>query len=223
MARVRLWEGAARRFLSFSGSTRYGPWAVARRCATLIPNRHSALTVHVHVIGVSLAPSPVEPRRAERAGGLAQLVHLQSTMKTFQTIGALSMMMGLLFACEHTENSTTAAPGTNAVRADPVGATNTQAVGADAAIVEKLSTARCDREQSCNNIGGGQKYVSREVCMQQMRGSLANDLNTYDCPHGIDRGQLEHCMLAIKNEECSNPLDTITRMQDCRTGALCMK
>jgi hypothetical protein len=144
-------------------------------------------------------------------------------MNKIRTMGALSIAtMGLLLACEHAEDTSAAAPGTNTGHWE-VGATNTQANRADAAIVEKLSTTRCDREQTCNNVGGGQKYVSRDVCMQQMRGSIANDLNTYDCPRGIDGNEVEHCVMAIKNEECSNPLDTITRMQKCRSGALCMK
>lgn len=94
---------------------------------------------------------------------------------------------------------------------------------ADSAIVGKLSAARCDREQTCNNVGTGQKYVSRDVCMDQMRGSLANDLNSYECPRGIDETQLDKCMNSIRSEECSHPLDTISRMEKCRTGALCMK
>jgi hypothetical protein len=131
---------------------------------------------------------------------------------------------GLLFACEHTDRGeAAAAPGTNAVATDRVGATSAQAASADAAIVQQLSAARCDREQSCNNVGGGQKYATRSVCMEQMRGSIANDLNTYNCPRGIDHDEVDHCVAAIKNEECSHPLDTITRMEKCRTGLMCMK
>jgi len=59
--------------------------------------------------------------------------------------------------------------------------------------------------------------------VDQMRGGLANDLNAYECPRGIDQSQLDQCMTAIRNEECSRPLDTISRMEKCRTGALCMK
>jgi hypothetical protein len=94
---------------------------------------------------------------------------------------------------------------------------------ADSAIVGQLAGARCDREQRCNNVGAGQKYASQNVCMDQMHGSLANDLNTYECPRGIDESQLDRCMTAIRSEECSHPLDTIARMEKCRTGALCMK
>jgi uncharacterized protein DUF6184 len=101
------------------------------------------------------------------------------------------------------------------------GVTNAQS--SDSAVVSKLATARCDREQGCNNVGAGQKYASHDVCMDQMRGSLANDLNAYDCRGGIDEDQLARCMTAIRNEECSHPLDTISRMDKCRTGALCLK
>jgi hypothetical protein len=147
-------------------------------------------------------------------------------MNTTQTIRALSLLTtGLLFACEHTDRgeANTAAPGTNVTAGPQVGATSAQAANADAAIVQQLSAARCDREQTCNNVGGGQKYASRNVCMEQMRGSIANDLNTYECPRGIDRNEVEHCVVAIKNEECSHPLDTITRMEKCRTGLMCIK
>jgi hypothetical protein len=56
-----------------------------------------------------------------------------------------------------------------------------------------------------------------------MRGSLANDLNGYNCPRGINRDNLDRCMAAIRGEECNHPLDTIVRMDKCRDDALCMK
>jgi hypothetical protein len=120
-----------------------------------------------------------------------------------------------IFGCEGPDRGTPAL-------ASPSGAAESQA-HTDDAIVGDLATARCQREASCNNIGGGQKYASHEVCMDQMRGSLANDLNTYNCSAGIDRVALDHCMVAIKAEECSHPLDTMARVDKCRTGALCMK
>jgi hypothetical protein len=133
--------------------------------------------------------------------------HLIRTM-----CGIAFVSTGLLIACG----------GTNP---EPVvsGTGVTSAQTADSAVVSKLSAARCDREQSCKNVGPNQKYVSRDVCLDQMRGSLANDLNAYECPRGIDESQLERCMAAIRSEECSHPLDTISRMEKCRTGALCLK
>ncbi len=141
-------------------------------------------------------------------------------MNLIRMIASLSLTgAGLLAACAGS-NQETAARGTSA---EPqTGVTNAQN-GADSAVVDRLATARCDREQTCNNIGAAAKYASRDVCMNQMRGSLANDLNGYNCPRGIDRAQLDSCMSSIKSEECSHPLDTLSRIDKCRTTALCMK
>jgi hypothetical protein len=119
-----------------------------------------------------------------------------------------------LIACGGANQS--AAPGT----ATPTTVTSQHT---DKAIVDKLATARCDQEQSCKNIGPGAKFASRDVCMDQLRGSIGNDLNAYDCPRGLDSEALNRCMAAIQSEECSHPFDTLTRFDKCRTGAICMK
>ncbi len=131
-----------------------------------------------------------------------------------RTAGASLLTTGLLVACGGSNtNQEPAVSGTGVMSAQKV----------DSSVVDKLSAARCDREQSCSNVGAGQKYASRTVCMDQMRGGLANDLNAYECPRGIDEAQLGDCVTAIRAEECSHPFDTISRMEKCRTGALCMK
>ena len=135
-------------------------------------------------------------------------------MNIYGTMGALAVT-GAFFACGGA-NQDTVAPGT-----ETRGVANAQAN--DKAVVHQLATARCEREASCKNVGPDQKYVSGEVCMDQMRGSLANDLNAYNCPRGIDSVALDHCMNAIHNEECSHPIDSLTRIDKCRTGALCLK
>jgi hypothetical protein len=145
-------------------------------------------------------------------------------MNTLRTIGALSLAtMGLLVACEHEDSHNARSPvaGTDLTSS---GATNVQAAAnADAAIVDELAMARCEHERSCNNVGDGRKYASPRVCMDQMRGDIANELNTYRCPRGIDSSKLDHCTTAIKNAECANPLDTLARNDKCKTGALCMR
>jgi hypothetical protein len=90
-------------------------------------------------------------------------------------------------------------------------------------VVDRLASARCDQEQGCNNIGPGAKYASRSVCMEQIHGSIANDLNGYKCPRGLDSVGVDRCMAAIKSEECNHPFDTLTRYDKCRTGALCLR
>jgi hypothetical protein len=138
-------------------------------------------------------------------------------MKTFIIRASLSLTtMGALFACGASNQGS------------PVTGSSTQteltsAQSVDAAVVDRLSAARCDQEQSCKNIGPGEKYVSRSVCTEQIRGSIANDLNGFACPRGINSDALNRCIEAIKSEECSHPFDTLTRQDKCRTGGLCMK
>jgi hypothetical protein len=93
----------------------------------------------------------------------------------------------------------------------------------DGTIVERLSQARCNREEWCRNVGDGQAFASREVCLDTMRGGFGNDINQFKCPQGVDGVRLERCALAIQREQCDEPLDTITRMDKCRSASLCVQ
>jgi hypothetical protein len=130
-------------------------------------------------------------------------------------------LLALLIACDRGggENS---GNGPSGAATGQSGVTNPQAA-VDTTTVGQLASARCDREVSCNNVGGGQKYASRQVCMDKLRGQIANDLNSYTCPGGFDSAGLSQCMAAIKNDECSHPFDTLKRIDKCRTDALCAK
>jgi len=151
-------------------------------------------------------------------------------MKTFRSLCALSLTtLGPLLACGGASQEP---PNTASSESQPVpiagtsveshpGVTSAQSV--DKAVVHQLASARCDQEQTCNNIGPKAKFGSREICMDQLKGRMSNDLNGYNCPRGIDRDALNRCMAAITSEECSHPFDTLTRYDKCRTGALCMK
>jgi hypothetical protein len=133
-------------------------------------------------------------------------------MKTLRIAVAVSLASvgTLALGCEHTEDR-------NVATADP-------ASTHDAAVVDRLSNARCDREAACDNVGDGKKYASQQVCMDKMRGGIANDINSYQCPRGIDGTAVQECLAAIGNEECgAHPIEAITRMDKCRSGAMCMK
>lgn len=106
-----------------------------------------------------------------------------------------------------------------------VGATNTQGPGdAPFSVVDRLANAGCEREQGCNNVGDGKKYASHQVCMDQLRGSIANDINSYQCPGGINGAAAHECLTAIGNEECGvHPAEAITRFDKCRSSVMCMR
>ncbi len=93
---------------------------------------------------------------------------------------------------------------------------------ADRAVVDRLVTARCDQEQSCNNIGRGAKFASREACDDQVRGNIGDDLNGFNCERGLDVSAVDRCMMVIKGEACSQPTSTRSRFDKCRTSSICM-
>ena len=150
--------------------------------------------------------------RSARLGGAGPPFALGHIMKTLRIAVAVSLASvgTLALGCEHTEDR-------NVATADP-------ASTHDAAVVNRLSNARCGREAACDNVGDGKKYASQQVCMDKMRGGIANDINSYQCPRGIDATAVSQCLMAVGNEECgAHPIEAITRMDKCRSGAMCMK
>ena len=55
-----------------------------------------------------------------------------------------------------------------------------------------------------------------------MHGSIADDLNTKDCPNGVDHSKLSACLSQLQSEECGNPMDSMSRWAACRQGELCL-
>jgi Family of unknown function (DUF6184) len=86
-----------------------------------------------------------------------------------------------------------------------------------------LANARCDREVRCNNVGAKEKFKTRADCVAEMERDKRDDLNSDVCPGGIREKQLNECMAAIRDENCGNPLDALTRLNACRSGSLCAK
>jgi hypothetical protein len=111
---------------------------------------------------------------------------------------------------------TTQDPGTTTVTGANVSLTNEAAVGW---IVE----ARCTREATCNNVGADKRYGNRDSCVSKLRADMKDDLNTRDCPKGIDRKELDECLAEIRTEGCNNPIEKIERLAACRTSDLCLK
>ncbi len=122
----------------------------------------------------------------------------------------------LLLACGGSEGPPVAGTPVNE------GATPAMQKKVDEAVVDQVTNARCDHEETCKGIGDGQKYATRKVCTEDLRSSMSNDLNAYKCPRGIDSKALDQCMASIKAEECGHPFDSLQRHQKCMTDNLCL-
>lgn len=89
--------------------------------------------------------------------------------------------------------------------------------------VRAISTARCDREDRCKNLGADAKYASKEDCLDRVRADWANELSVYECPNGLVAAELDECLDDIRNEDCGNPFDTLARTMSCSKSEICAK
>jgi hypothetical protein len=89
--------------------------------------------------------------------------------------------------------------------------------------VSAISTARCDRELKCKNIGTNKNYLSTDECVTKMQNDKRTALNEHECPQGVNEKELASCLKSIREEDCGNPLDSVSRLTNCRSGALCLK
>jgi Family of unknown function (DUF6184) len=136
---------------------------------------------------------------------------------------ALSLLPPLMiFGCAHDNGPTANLPRPAEGTGVPEGVTNAQNT-ADLRIAGRLADARCERAMACNDVGAGKTYVSRELCMQQVRGNIANDLTGYSCPHGLDNGAVDRCAAAIDGEACGSSRESVSHMTECKTDVLCLR
>jgi hypothetical protein len=92
--------------------------------------------------------------------------------------------------------------------------------------VEQIASARCQREQTCGNIGETKSFASRDHCMKSMRADAIAELaDDQDCQNGISNDDLRECMEEVRNEDCGmsagKPLDSLETMMACGSGQLC--
>jgi Family of unknown function (DUF6184) len=87
--------------------------------------------------------------------------------------------------------------------------------------VRSITSARCEREQRCDNVGPGKKWESEGECETKTRAEWREDLNKYECPQGIVQAELDECLVNIREESCGNPFDTIARAVQCNASDIC--
>ena len=135
--------------------------------------------------------------------------------------GLVAVGSGVMLGCEHEHRARTE----NEAYVGPAHATDAPALpgsrGVDSARHE-IVAARCDREQRCANVGSGKDYDTMDACRSKLDGKTESDLNTNDCKHGVDRAKLSECLTKIHDEDCGNPIDSLSRLTACRTGAICI-
>jgi hypothetical protein len=124
--------------------------------------------------------------------------HLRPTL-AFAALGAAFL------ACEHDDGRASTPTGN----------------GADDQAVSQIAATRCDQQASCNNIGAGRRYATRDACKAQFERTTRRRLNPETCAAGVDLTRVDACLAEIKKESC-DPVDT-EQMDACRKSALCIR
>lgn len=91
--------------------------------------------------------------------------------------------------------------------------------------IEAIASARCEREQRCNNIGASAEYQNQEHCMSVARTDATDSLDDEDCRRGIKPGDLSECLSDLRSRACSSvggAFDSLSGMLSCRAAELCM-
>ena len=122
-------------------------------------------------------------------------------------LGAAATLLLLLpSACNHEGSGQTTTTGAEIVPADDA--------------VSRLTARRCERELDCNNIGAGKKYDDHGACEREVALEVRSELRPANCTYGVRDDRLEECLHELRNEKCTNPLETISRLTSCRTGRI---
>jgi len=89
------------------------------------------------------------------------------------------------------------------------------------AAADKIVATRCEREATCNNIGSGRKYQTREACNLALNAEMSEALNSANCPGGIDATQVVACVAELRKESCTSGLSAVEHVTGCRAAAIC--
>jgi uncharacterized protein DUF6184 len=85
----------------------------------------------------------------------------------------------------------------------------------------RLANARCERDLECDDIGPGKRFADRDTCTRELGNEARIKLRAHDCPSGIDDQRLATCLNRVRAERCEFALDTIERLDACRSSELC--
>lgn len=121
--------------------------------------------------------------------------------------------------------SVTSSPSTNATMAPvatPVAAPVRRPVMVEtASAVMRVTTARCDREAECSNVGTGKEYGDRDECVNSVGHAYVGTLTSDACPGGVDADALAACTRDVQAEPCGDAAGAIDRLTSCSRDRLC--
>lgn len=138
-------------------------------------------------------------------------------MNTLIKTALCSLSLVVVAACSKNNDR----PATSANGSEPVTVQTPTPANATRSAAESIARSRCQREQTCENVGPDKKYSSASDCLTRIRNDWKDDLNSRECPGGVNQTQLDQCVAKIRSEECGSPFDTLSRVTECTAGQIC--
>ncbi len=93
----------------------------------------------------------------------------------------------------------------------------------NAAGIEQIARARCDRANACGVVGGGGRFSTRAACIADVRTNLETDLSPQRCPLGVGPTELRECIAVVERGDCTSVLSDLEQRIACRTSDLCLR
>jgi hypothetical protein len=112
--------------------------------------------------------------------------------------------------------------GDGARHTSSVGVTSLQAPVDVPSALSRVADALCEHIMSCAT-GGTPPFGSQSECFEQVRGSLAENVNSATCADGLQPVQLAACLTVIHDLSCREPRQSDEPIDQCSAGALCAR
>lgn len=139
-------------------------------------------------------------------------------MTNSTNLGVMLALSALSLACsQETEREPVSAQHQNAPPAGMTPASRTRSAA------EQIAVSRCEREKACGNVGDDKTYSSSPDCLSRIRDDWKEDLNSRECPGGINQHELDECVSQIRAESCGNPFDALARITECTQDQICVE
>jgi hypothetical protein len=89
---------------------------------------------------------------------------------------------------------------------------------------QRVATARCDQELACaHDLGSAKREADKTECLDRVKSETAKELSPEACPKGIDHDRLVHCVGAMEQVGCDDPVSRLMQLEDCRKSRLCIR
>ncbi|WP_394844544.1 DUF6184 family natural product biosynthesis lipoprotein [Pendulispora brunnea] len=160
----------------------------------------------------------VEPQQDRKNPPLRTVVGVIATLAIVASVGIFAVYNrrdeGKIGTAQTTGASVATSHLQEGVSPDDYGKVNTDAH-------ERITAARCDREERCQTMGGGKRYTGRKTCERERRTQANYLLPAEKCSRGIPADRVNACVTAIAAAKCDMPAESFDELAPCTAQALC--